>query len=665
VEKRNTQVISLLDLARNDHDSALFFRLSREFWREAQSSNNLQLQANIYHSAGIFYYYKGNYELSQTYFDSAVSFEKEKGLELQLMASLMSRGAILYTRQEYYYSLLDYLASEKLMLKLHSTRLGGLYSNIAMIYSEMGDLNLAEEYNKKAIPLIKKVNDLEGLAKVYNNLGLLEKKKDNYAAADSLFREGLKLAKQHHFERDVSDLMYNLSGVLTNMKKFDEALQYRLEMMDLVKKTRERDWEKMISLDVALTYQRLGDNILSKKYLQQAEAVKWSGEEGINQKADYYASLAEVQMGFRNYEEAADAFSIAYELRLEERRENELLSLEKIKYENERRQDSMAFAKQKEIDMLYNEKVQQEAQHKLSRQRIFTGISIFVLLVIGFFSVFLLRANRQKEAANTELKEQKRLVSEKNTEITDSIQYSLRIQQSLLPSARKLGHYLPSHFLFYAPKDIVSGDFYWLQDIGEGEILVAVADCTGHGVPGAIMSALSIQQLNGISRTVREPSKILQRLNKKLRENLKQEEEGNSKDGLDICLCCLNIAERKVVYSGANRSLWIFDKNGLKREIKATKAGIAGYTSGEQAYEQHEISLEPGDCLVMSTDGFADQFGGTANKKITTRRFKGWVAEISFAERSARLQELFQKWKGEHEQIDDVCVLGFMPLPEA
>jgi serine phosphatase RsbU (regulator of sigma subunit)/tetratricopeptide (TPR) repeat protein len=664
VEKKNTQIVSLLDIAKNRRDTAQFFRLRREFWEKAESENNLQLKASLYHSTGVLYYYLGDYENSLGYFDKAVNFEKQNNLELSLISSLMNRGAIFYTRQEYYNALMDYLASERLMQKLHSPRLGGVYSNIAMLYNELGDLRLAEDYNKKAIPFVKKINDTEGLAKVYNNLGLLEKKKGNFDAADSLFREGLKLAREHHYERDVSDMIFNLSGVLMLRKKYNEALKYRLEMMDLVKKTKEPDWEKMIGLDIAFTYHLLGDDARSKKYLEQAEAIGWSGEENFSEKMDYYATLGEMQSIFKNYPAAATAFSVAYELRLQQEAESDLTSLEKVKYENERRQDSISFAKQKQIDDLNNEKLQQEAQHKLSRQRIFTGISILVLLVIGFFSVFLLKANRQKEAANTELKEQKRLVSEKNTEITDSIQYSLRIQQSLLPSGRKLSHYLPSHFLIYSPKDIVSGDFYWLQDIGGGEVLVAVADCTGHGVPGAIMSALSIQQLNGISRTVREPSKILQRLNKKLKENLKQEEEGNSKDGLDICLCRLNIAERKAVYSGANRNLWIFDRSGLKREIKATKAGIAGYTTSEQNYGQHEISLEPGDCLVMSSDGFADQFGGPDNKKITTKRFKSWVAETSFEERSARLQELFGKWKGEHEQIDDVCVLGFILLPE-
>jgi tetratricopeptide (TPR) repeat protein len=272
------------------------------------------LIANIYHSTGIFYYYQGNYKMSQVYFDSAVNFEKEHQLELQLIGSLMSRGAILYTRQEYYDALVHYLASEKLMQKLHSLRLGGLYSNIAMIYSEMGDLGLAEEHNKKAIPLIKRLNDLESLAKVYNNLGLLEKKKENFVAADSLFREGLKLAREHHYERDISDMLYNLSGVLVTRKKYDEALKFRLELMELVKKTKEPDWEKMIGLDLALTYQKLGDNARSKKYLQEAEAIKWSGEEGMNQKADYHASLAEIQAGFKNYEAAAKTFSLAYEL---------------------------------------------------------------------------------------------------------------------------------------------------------------------------------------------------------------------------------------------------------------------------------------------------------------------------------------------------------------
>ena len=176
------------------------------------------------------------------------------------------------------------------------------------------------------------------------------------------------------------------------------------------------------------------------------------------------------------------------------------------------------------------------------------------------------------------------------------------------------------------------------------------------------MSALSIQLLNEISETVTEPHKILNELNKKLKANLNQDEEGFSKDGLDICLCKINKQTNKMHYCGANRNLWIFDERGLKQEIKATKAGIGGHTRLDQVYITNEISINSNDLFLLSTDGYADQFGGDKMKKITTKQFKLWVQQttgMGFKEKEKFLLDSFFKWKNSSSQIDDVCVLGF------
>jgi serine phosphatase RsbU (regulator of sigma subunit) len=212
----------------------------------------------------------------------------------------------------------------------------------------------------------------------------------------------------------------------------------------------------------------------------------------------------------------------------------------------------------------------------------------------------------------------------------------------------------------YLPKDIVSGDFYWVRQINPDELFLAVADCTGHGVPGAMVSALSIQKLNELSEQTNSPSTLLSLLNNSLKKTLNQDQEGFSKDGLDICLCKINKSERKLTYSGANRSLQVFQELGLKREIKATKTGIGGHTPDNQIYAEHELVLEKNELIIMSTDGFADQFGGNENKKITTKRFKDWITEIFSEElKKEALENKYKLWKGQHEQIDDVCVLGF------
>lgn len=651
-----------LNIAARAGDSILFFGLANKYHREAAETNNKVLQASVYQFSGIYYYFTGNYPQSLVYFDSACAYSRKYHMEEALMASLMSRGAIHYTGQRYYNSLRDYLESEKLMIKYKSDKIGGLYSNITMIYNDIGDLEQAEMYMKKGIPYIKKIKDDEGLVKAYNNLGLMAKKKKDYFLADSFFNMGLNLAREKGFKRDISDILYNLTDILSALNKKEEALKYRLELLDLVKETREPNWQKIIALDIAASYYELNQISLSKKYLALAESTNWEESAVTAQKADYYNGMGDLYLALGDYRQSSVALNKAIKLKNELAQRSELFGLEQIKYNYEKQQDSLKFAKQKEIDDLYNEKKQAEIQHKLSRQRIITWISAFVLIIIAVFFVFLFKANKKIRNTNGELHKQKLIVSEKNKEITDSITYAQRIQESLLPARENIARLLPNHFLVYIPKDIVSGDFYWLKEINADEFFIAVADCTGHGVPGAIMSALSIQQLNEIALNTHEPEEILKKLNRKIKQNLNQDEEGFSKDGLDICLCRVNLKTRKIIYSGANRPLWIFNSFALRQEIKATKAGIAGHTSLDQEYARHEIEAEPTDFFVMSTDGYADQFGGDKSKKITTKQFKVFITDSlnqPAEETGELLKHRFFKWKNNLSQIDDVCVLGF------
>jgi len=661
-KEKNLLWAKQLNLAARLEDSTIFLNLKKKLINISKSPEHKEVMTSVYQSSGILYYYQGDFGKAFKYFDSACVFARKNNFEELLMAALMSRGAMRYTQQDYYNSLLDYLESEKLMLKYKSDKLGGLYSNISMIYNNVGDLQQAEKYLKLAIPFTRAANDKEGLVKAFNNLALIEKKRKNYFRADSIFREGLKLAQEYNLERDISDLLYNLSDVMALLNKKDEAIALRLELFEVVKKTGETNWQKIIALDLATDYYGKGNLTKTLEYLKLSKSIEWNEDAVAGQRNDYYSGVASLALQLKDYKTAAESYAEAYKLKLLQEKEASLLDLKKINYEHEKQKDSLEFAKQKEINDLNNEKERQKTEHKLSQQRIMTAISIVVLIIIGFFSISLFRTNRQKEAANKEILQQKQLITAKNKEITDSINYAQRIQHSLLPTTQTISRFLPQHFLIYLPKDIVSGDFYWLKEINSNEFFVAVADCTGHGVPGSIMSALSIQQLNEISETVNEPGEILNKLNKKIKENLNQDEEGFSKDGLDIAMCKINLAEKKLYYSGANRALWLFDKNGLKQEIKATKAGIAGHTGNEQVYVQHVVNLLPNELFVLSTDGYADQFGGEKMKKITTKRFKALITESlnnSAPQTGEFLKDNFFRWKNTLEQIDDVCVLGF------
>ncbi|MFK8044335.1 MAG: SpoIIE family protein phosphatase [Crocinitomicaceae bacterium] len=268
--------------------------------------------------------------------------------------------------------------------------------------------------------------------------------------------------------------------------------------------------------------------------------------------------------------------------------------------------------------------------------------------------------NSVLEHQNTEISEQKR-------EIEDSINYAKRIQDAILPLASEMKKSLPKSFILYHPKDIVSGDFYWFSKI-DNKLVIVCADCTGHGVPGAFMSMIGSDRLNIIvnERKIYSPGKILAELNRAIKNTLKQkEEESSTRDGMDAGICTIDLDKNELIYSGAHRGLWIVSNRTLQ-EVKGTKTAVAGFTPSDQIYKEHKFSIEKGMSFYMTSDGYADQFGGPRGKKYMVKKMKNFILGIS-SEGYDRQRELLnlelQKWMTDHsqnyEQIDDICVVGF------
>ncbi|MCC7302836.1 MAG: SpoIIE family protein phosphatase [Bacteroidia bacterium] len=264
--------------------------------------------------------------------------------------------------------------------------------------------------------------------------------------------------------------------------------------------------------------------------------------------------------------------------------------------------------------------------------------------------------------ARTIITEQKLLLTEKNKSILDSINYAQRIQHAKLPDLSQFETFFPESFILYRPKDIVSGDFYFFRDNGN-TVSVAAADCTGHGVPGALMSMICTEKLEEALSVSDHPPEVLKNVNIRVKQSLRQsEEEETGRDGMDIALCTIDRANRTVKFSGANRPLWIIRK-GMDsiEEIKATKCSIAGHTHDNMVFDSHEIRLQPGDLLYLFTDGYADQFHGKTGKKMMTKQFKLTLLSIRslpMQEQGKYLGNFFGEWMGGAEQVDDVLVIG-------
>lgn len=265
---------------------------------------------------------------------------------------------------------------------------------------------------------------------------------------------------------------------------------------------------------------------------------------------------------------------------------------------------------------------------------------------------------RQKE----EIEKQRQKLEELYKDVTDSIRYAKRLQDSILPPDYQVRNMLPESFVLFKPKDIVSGDFYWFHK-RDHQVLFAAVDCTGHGVPGAFMSLVGSNALNQAVKEHghSEPGKILDDLNKLSSEALNKNAENNSvRDGMDLALCSLNTQTMELEYAGANNPLYLV-RDGQIHQIKADKFAIGAFEPGSKLYTNHKMQLQKNDCIYIFSDGFADQFGGPEGKKLMYSKFRDYLLSIntlSMVDQGLRLSDMIEKWKGNYEQVDDILVIG-------
>jgi PAS domain S-box-containing protein len=273
----------------------------------------------------------------------------------------------------------------------------------------------------------------------------------------------------------------------------------------------------------------------------------------------------------------------------------------------------------------------------------------------------ILQQNQTLEKINEEVLAQKKEIEQINQDLKESINYAKRIQEAFLPDPSLLRAELENIFIFYQPRDIVSGDFYWFQKVGN-QYFLAVADCTGHGVPGAFMSLIGHNILNELvnQKELKSTSLILEQLHQEIFRRLKQAESG-SKDGMDVALVRIDFSKKIVEFSGAGRPLLWWHQYDL-HEIKGNKLGVGGTTIQEdRKYEHHTLNIENGDAIYLFTDGFTDQFGGPQNRKYTSPRFRELLLKNQhkkMPDLENLLRKTFEEWKGNEPQTDDVLVLG-------
>ncbi len=275
--------------------------------------------------------------------------------------------------------------------------------------------------------------------------------------------------------------------------------------------------------------------------------------------------------------------------------------------------------------------------------------------------------NEELSATLEQVSRQNQVIEKKNEDILESIRYALRIQTAILPEEGYIRQTFKDFFVFYRPRDMVSGDFYWYGYLEREDVAaIAAVDCTGHGVPGAFMSVVGYNQLNRAILEIRltDPAEILNELDLRIRQTLKQDEGSGRYDGMDLALCVWFRKENRMLFAGAQRPLYYFDADGQFRSIAGDKFPVGGAQARQKNFITHEIPLTGTERFYLFTDGYTDQFGGPNKRKFTPKRLQELLSRIHtlpFDEQYSQVMQAFDAWKGDVEQLDDVSVLGFRP----
>lgn len=561
--------------------------------------------------------YMRSLSFSQKINDKMATARTEANIGIVLRKLKKNRESINYFKRSYLFFVNKNAMYEMIVLM-----------NIGLSYIDLHVADSALLYEKRAFETMKK-NNFED-PKVYGNLGLAYCEKKDFVSAEPLIKRCLELEKeQNEKQTSIAVWSMDLAFVYMNTNKTDAAIKLLEEVILLFGKDKYTYEATHCYNQLAGIYENKGD---------------WKNA------YKYHKILSQIKDTIYNSENSIQVNSL------------------KEKYETEK--------KETEIKLLTADKATQDEALKKNRIIIYSGTVLTVFIFL--FALFIYRNNRQKQKVNKELisknnliesqkkevEAQKEIVEEKQKEILDSITYAKRLQLAILPPDNFIKQFLPDSFIYYQPKDIIAGDFYWME-VTENTILIAAADCTGHGVPGAMVSVVCSNALN---RTVKElgitePGKILDKVRDLVIETF-EKSESEVKDGMDISLISINkntSPDKKTIvqWAGANNPLWYYTVSEMK-EIKATKQPI-GKTDQPIPFKTHTLDLNSGDNIFLFTDGYADQFGGPKGKKFKYKQLNDLLlANVNRSSNQQKeiLRSEFLNWKGSLEQVDDVCIIG-------
>lgn len=644
---RTGQAEALLKLAvlaqqTGDYSAAeTYFRQGLQLARQASDP---RLESSCLQGLGNVANLQGDYPRALDYYQRSLRLSEAQGDSNAIANRLLNIGALYLTQEDFPRAIDCYQRSLRIREGQRSNQnLVATFLGLGNAYNQQRKFDLAQLYYARALAQAEAAGDSLAAAYCLSNLGLIDDQLGRHDHARRHFERSLRLSQALDDREGVAIAWTNLAGNANYRRRFAEAREYARKGLALAQE-----------LGHLLTKQQASHSL----YVADSALGNWKG-------------AFEAHRLYKIYSDSL-------------KNDDQSRALGRLESQAE-------YEKQAAIDRLRAEEARQRDYNRFTWIIGTAGGGLFLLMLV----VWTLYRSRQKEkqanaqlralndeinqqsfeiiAINSELQatlselyDQRARLEAQHTKIEDSIRYASRIQAAILPTPEQLAAVLPAHFIYYEPRDLVSGDFYWMTRLG-GQTFLAVVDCTGHGVPGAFMSILGANLLHQIVEEsgITRPAAILTALDRRIAAMLHQQAAGESHDGMDVALVVLYEADaagnRLVEFAGAGRPLWQL-RQGAFIEYKSSPHACGGRQHrGTKEFFAHRLETRPGDRLYLFSDGAIDQFGGPQGRKLGSARLQAWLAETAgepIAEQGRAFEQFFADWMRQHRQLDDVLLVG-------
>jgi tetratricopeptide (TPR) repeat protein/serine phosphatase RsbU (regulator of sigma subunit) len=657
---------------------------------------NQEGMATLYKNIGAIHTAQGWYAEALEAYQKALALYEHTGDSWGMAACYNSIGNIHTDQGRYAEALESYQKALTILERIGNQEgMATLYNNIGTIYEGQRRYAEALEAYQKALAIRERIGDQQGIATCRINIGNIYLAQGRYAEALEVYQKALAIYEHLGNQQRIAVCYQNISSIYINQQQYAKALEALQKALAIQERINDQQRIVISYINIGTLYQAQGLYPIARSYFQKALAI--AQPLGLqDQLDDLYLNLAQTDSALaasglthlwksaylhhRLYAAYKDSVRNEASIRKQAQLESQ--------YEYDKKTSLLKAQQEKERALATAQLRQRETQRNLSLLAL--GIALIGLITFAIlyrkirqqrdliqkqsdeiqqknlaleqYNAELKSINQALEESNRIIQQQAETLSEKNEEILDSIRYAERIQRAILPSAEKWQRLLPQRFLLYKPRDIVAGDFYWLEET-EQYIFLGVADATGHGVPGAFVSIVCANALHKavLEEGLESPAEILWRVREVVVSQLTQAGE-KVKDGMDIALIRFAKEDRsRAVFAGANRPLWIVSAEGLL-EVAGTRQPI-GYVEEPKPFEEVELMLgsRVPAMVYAFTDGIVDQMGGPKGRKLLPKGLREWLLSLwsqPVAEQAERLEALFETWRGERHQIDDVTVVG-------